>query len=441
MEVSNCHICGRQLDYHIVSKKNCIPLHLFLDQNSTSPLLGRTYCKTHGKIKDVKLSLHVLSNTDLVQLVAFFLSENGMSPTKSLVLKKVQHAFYLYCKQWGLPFHIFNALKSGLKMNKYGAICTTIFKSMADLCKQNENKKLVTFKSATIERLLTTLVQEELTCIRDAVFSTRDPEEISIELWRELSERLKMPGRQIYREFCDRLIEEREWDFVQLDAELNPIEVIKVKPSYRKPMASVLRDIQTLKSCKRYGTRTTFGHIDTVAAHTYAVENLSTLIGCYLNDNGEKVDIDKTSRIAHYHDLAESRMGDIPGHVKDKHDEDKETRYYNNISQDLPSTLKEIMIEARKEYVDQQSIEAKIAKLADKLDAMHQILLNKHAAEFFEVGINYLNDIERLSKKDLQIKQSAEFVLLCLEHIHPHIRELFQKKSEQDRFRGSNGNS
>lgn len=117
--------------------------------------------------------------------------------------------------------------------------------------------------------------------------------------------------------------------------------------------------------------------VDSVAAHSYCVTLLSYLFASQLKREGENIDVNKTVKIALLHDLEESITGDI-GTMTKKFANRIADGFINKIEQQaylaLVKNLKfsEEMKELKREYDELKTLEARVVKAADLIDALAQ---------------------------------------------------------------------
>ena len=112
---------------------------------------------------------------------------------------------------------------------------------------------------------------------------------------------------------------------------------------------------------------------DSVAAHSWTCAMLTYFLATELKKNGQKINIDKAIKMALFHDMAETIVGDVGTFVKGMAKgafapiEEEGLRW---LVGGLP-TEKEI-ISLVSEYSQRKTLEARLVKLADNLDALAQ---------------------------------------------------------------------
>ncbi|OGD89564.1 hypothetical protein A3D81_02885 [Candidatus Curtissbacteria bacterium RIFCSPHIGHO2_02_FULL_40_17] len=112
---------------------------------------------------------------------------------------------------------------------------------------------------------------------------------------------------------------------------------------------------------------------DSVAAHSWTTAMLVYLMASEMKANGEKIDVDKAVKMAMFHDMAETIVGDVGTFVKGMAKgafADIEEEGLKWLVKDLPSQ-KEI-VGLVEEYMSRKTLEARLCKVADNLDALAQ---------------------------------------------------------------------
>lgn len=115
---------------------------------------------------------------------------------------------------------------------------------------------------------------------------------------------------------------------------------------------------------------------DSVAAHSWTTAMLTYFLATEMNKNlpaGRQVNIDKAIKMALFHDMAETIVGDVGTFVKGMAKgvfAQVEEEGLKWLVQDLPS--KKEIIALVKEYSQRKTLEARLVKVADNLDALAQ---------------------------------------------------------------------
>lgn len=110
------------------------------------------------------------------------------------------------------------------------------------------------------------------------------------------------------------------------------------------------------------------GRHESVAEHTCQM----ALMAFFLRDEFPEVDMDKVIRMCLIHDLGESFTGDIPTFMKTTADEGKEDDLLARWVDTLPSPYREEMAALYAEMAARETIEAKLYKALDGLEAVIQ---------------------------------------------------------------------
>lgn len=133
------------------------------------------------------------------------------------------------------------------------------------------------------------------------------------------------------------------------------------------------------------------GVTDTIASHSFG----AALIGWFLAEK-EKVDPNKVIKLMLVHDLVMSYLEDLTPFDKEyKNKEELENHSFEEMINDIPEELKKEFIKLVKEYQEQKTKEAMIAREADELDTLLQAkvysgILNKNILnEFLETYKKY----------------------------------------------------
>lgn len=130
---------------------------------------------------------------------------------------------------------------------------------------------------------------------------------------------------------------------------------------------NILHVAERLKDTPRHCT-TTKGRTESVAEHSWRISLMAYLLKFEFPD----ADIDKVIRMCLIHDLGECFTGDIPAFIKTDKDRDTEDSLLDKWVRTLPSDISEDMISLYEEMNAQQTMEAKIFKALDKLEALIQ---------------------------------------------------------------------
>ena len=129
----------------------------------------------------------------------------------------------------------------------------------------------------------------------------------------------------------------------------------------------ILHVAERLKDTPRHCT-TTKGRMESVAEHSWRI----SLMAFLLRHEFPEADIDKVIRMCLIHDLGECFTGDIPTFVKTDSDRDMEDSLLNRWVKSLPEEISADMELLYAEMDAQKTVEAKIYKSLDKLEALIQ---------------------------------------------------------------------
>ena len=134
-----------------------------------------------------------------------------------------------------------------------------------------------------------------------------------------------------------------------------------------RKLLEVLSVAERLKDTTRH-CYTTKGRHESVAEHSW----MMTLMAFFMRDEFPEVDMDKVIRMCIIHDLGECFTGDIPTFEKTAANEDTEENLLNSWVDSLPENYAKEMRELYKEMVERNTLEAKIYKAIDGLEALVQ---------------------------------------------------------------------
>ena len=113
---------------------------------------------------------------------------------------------------------------------------------------------------------------------------------------------------------------------------------------------------------------TSGGRRESVAEHSWRI----TLMAYFLRDEFPEADMDKVMRMCLIHDLGECFTGDIPAFDKTQRDEEKEEDLLFAWVASLPEPYRAEMRALYEEMAARETVEAKIYKALDNLEAVIQ---------------------------------------------------------------------
>jgi len=134
-----------------------------------------------------------------------------------------------------------------------------------------------------------------------------------------------------------------------------------------KEFLGALHIAERLKDATRHCT-TSNRRPESVAEHSWRM----ALMAYFLKDEFPKADMDKVVRMCLIHDLGEAFTGDIPTFDKTKADEETEEAQLGRWVASLPENLSEDMRALYAEMNERKTLEAKIYKALDGLEAVIQ---------------------------------------------------------------------
>jgi len=110
------------------------------------------------------------------------------------------------------------------------------------------------------------------------------------------------------------------------------------------------------------------GRHESVAEHSW----MMTLMAFFIKDEFPEADMDKVIKMCIIHDLGEAFTGDIPTFEKTKENEDTEEKLLHDWIHTLPKNYSAEMLELYDEMAKRETLEAKIYKAIDSLEALIQ---------------------------------------------------------------------
>ena len=179
-----------------------------------------------------------------------------------------------------------------------------------------------------------------------------------------------------------------------------------------RELLDALQIAERLKDATRH-CYTKNGRHESVAEHSW----MMTLMAYFMKDEFPEVDMDKVVQMCIIHDLGECFTGDIPTFDKTKaHEENEENLLYCWV-RTLPENYANEMIALYEEMAERKTIESKIYKAIDGLEALiqHNISdlstwipkeyeLNKTYADDKVAFSEYLTELREEIRKDTMEK-------------------------------------
>jgi len=146
---------------------------------------------------------------------------------------------------------------------------------------------------------------------------------------------------------------------------------------------------------------------DSVAAHSFSTALLAYFLAKQLQKEGEKIDADKVLKMGLVHDIGETIVGDVGTFVKGM-----AGGVFKNIEEEgvkaLVSDLdsKDEVIELVSEYNDRKTLEARVVKAADNLDALAQAKGVPGAKD----ALKYFKEVYHITRFDWH-KRAVDLIL------------------------------
>lgn len=146
---------------------------------------------------------------------------------------------------------------------------------------------------------------------------------------------------------------------------------------------------------------------DSVAAHSWSTAMLAYLLATEMKKNGQKIDVDKTVKMALFHDMAETIVGDVGTFVKGMAKgafapiEEEGLKW---LVADLPQ--KNEIVKLVDEYMKRKTLEARLVKVCDNLDALAQA----KGVPAAQTALKYFKEVYHITKISWH-KQAVEMIL------------------------------
>ena len=170
-----------------------------------------------------------------------------------------------------------------------------------------------------------------------------------------------------------------------------------------KEYLNILHVAEKLKDTPRHCT-TSKGRVESVAEHSWRV----SLMAFLLKNEFPEANIDKVINMCLIHDLGECFTGDIPTFVKTDKDRNVEDNLLYNWIDSLPNEVSNEMKLLFDEMNEQKTVESKIYKSLDKLEALiqhNESPLNTWSENEFELNKKYAFETVAFSKWLSELRQ------------------------------------
>ena len=160
---------------------------------------------------------------------------------------------------------------------------------------------------------------------------------------------------------------------------MNPIDLL-----------NAMHVAERLKDTVRH-SYTPAGRPESVAEHTFRM----ALMAFFMRDEFPEADMDKVIRMCLIHDLGECFTGDIPTFLKTDKDEAEEERLLYEWVDSLPAPYAEEMRALYDEMIERSTLESKIYKCIDGLEAViqhNEADISTWEPNEYELNMNYCVD-------------------------------------------------
>ncbi len=171
----------------------------------------------------------------------------------------------------------------------------------------------------------------------------------------------------------------------------------------QREFLDILHTAERLKDAERHCT-TTNGRRESVAEHSWRI----SLMAFLLEDVFPEADINKVIRMCLIHDLGECFTGDIPTFLKTASDRRTEDELLNDWVASLSEEVSVRMTDLYTEMEAQETLEAKIYKALDKLEALiqhNESPLSTWADNEYELNKTYAFDTVGFSQWLKELRQ------------------------------------
>ena len=171
-----------------------------------------------------------------------------------------------------------------------------------------------------------------------------------------------------------------------------------------KKLLEALHTAEKLKDATRH-CYTSGGRHESVAEHSYR----AALMAYWVADEFPEADMDKVIKMLLIHDLGECFTGDIPTCLKTKADEQKEEELLYAWVQTLPMPYREDMLSLYREMAERETMEAKIYKALDNLEAVishNESDISTWEDNEYELNLVYGNDKVAFSEYLMKLRDT-----------------------------------
>lgn len=175
-------------------------------------------------------------------------------------------------------------------------------------------------------------------------------------------------------------------------------------------LLAALHVAERLKDTTRH-CYTEGGRHESVAEHSWRV----TLMAYWIKDEFPEVDMDKVLHMCLIHDLGECFTGDIPSFLKTEKDERKEEALLYEWVDTLPPPYREEMRSLYEEMAALETVEARIYKALDKMEAViqhNESDLSTWEQQEYELNMTYGTENVLFSKYLTALRQAIRLETL-----------------------------
>ena len=120
--------------------------------------------------------------------------------------------------------------------------------------------------------------------------------------------------------------------------------------------------------CNTRHSWTSSGRRESVSEHCHRM----SMLAYFIKDEFPEADINKVVKMCIFHDIGEAITGDIPSFYKTEQNEIDENQCRNELFANMPQPLGSELADLLQEFEEQKTVESKIAKALDKLEAVIQ---------------------------------------------------------------------
>ena len=155
-------------------------------------------------------------------------------------------------------------------------------------------------------------------------------------------------------------------------------------------LLNALHTVEKLKDTTRH-SYTSKGRHESVAEHTFRL----SLMAYFMKDEFPEANIDTVIMMCLIHDIGEAFTGDIPAFDKTSADEETEKKLLFDWVNNLPAPYNIEMMALYREMEEQQTLEAKLFKALDGLEAViqhNEAALSMWSDNEYEVNLTYAED-------------------------------------------------